>query len=132
MYPLKYEKHYKEFIKFAIVGSTSTAVNYAVFYYLFHFDHFNYLVASASGFITGMFISYTLNRKFTFESENQKRAKEFFSYFAVCLFSLGLSLLTLRFCVEILHISPLLGNLFAIGVSTVSNFLGAKFFVFKK
>ena len=127
-----FKKYLKQFSKFAAVGLISTTVNYSIFYYLFRFLDVHYLAASACGFITGVFVSYSLNRKFTFRSENDSRIKEFFAYLYVCLFSLGLSLITLRFGVETIRLNPLLANLFAIGVSTLSNFYGAKILVFKK
>ncbi|MBL8030464.1 MAG: GtrA family protein [Candidatus Doudnabacteria bacterium] len=125
------KQNLKAFAKFCLVGILSTLVNYSIFYALFKIADFYYLLASSLGFICGIFVSYILNRKFTFKSESQKRLIEFFKYLLVCLVSLCFSLLTLNLMVEKAHLSPLLGNLFAIGVSTVLNFTGARLIVFK-
>lgn len=124
-------KIFSEFVRFALVGIVSTAVNYGIFFVLLRYGGVHYLLASSAGFVVGIFVSYFLNRAFTFRSNAEDRRREFLLYVSVCLVSLGLSILTLRTCVDLLMMNPLLGNLFAIGVSTVSNFAGAKILIFK-
>lgn len=125
------QKSLFEFIRFAVVGSISTVINYSIFFFLFQFAEIHYLLASAIGFVVGIFVSYFLNRAFTFKSSTENKGREFLSYLCVCLVSLGLSIFTLRIAVSFFMINPLLSNVFAICVSTFSNFFGAKSFVFR-
>lgn len=124
------KKTAKEFKNFAIVGIISTAVNYLIFYTLVHFFGLHYLISSSFGFITGIFVSYGLNRIYTFSDPSIDMKNEFAAYVVVCIFSLLLSLASLWVFVELFGINPLIGNVLAIGVSTVSNFLGLKTFVY--
>lgn len=124
------KKTAKEFKNFAIVGIISTAVNYLIFYSLVHFFGLHYLISSSFRFITGIFVSYGLNRIYTFSDPSIDMKNEFAAYVVVCIFSLLLSLASLWVFVELFGINPLIGNVLAIGVSTVSNFLGLKTFVY--
>jgi len=121
----------KEMRKFIVVGLGSTMVNYTIFFVFFKILSFYYLLASGAGFLTGLFFSYTFNRLWTFESQNEKKFREFILYASVCLVSLAVSLLALEFQVAFLHIDPLLANIVSIGISAVLNFIGLKIFVFK-
>ncbi|HRH26078.1 MAG TPA: GtrA family protein [Candidatus Paceibacterota bacterium] len=120
-----------QFRNFAVVGVISTICNYSIFFVLLRTANVQYLLSSAIGFIVGIFISYELNRRVSFESGGYRKRKEFMLYAAVCLFSLVLSLLTLRLLVEVFTMNVLLANVCAIGVSTITNFIGAKIVVFK-
>lgn len=121
----------KQFKKFLIIGFASTAINYGVFY-LFLELQVNYLVSSATGYISGLIFGYFFNRSWTFNSQNARKIKEAVSYLTVYVFSLILSVLFLRFLVEVLLFKPIIGNIFAIVLSTTTNFIGCKILVFKK
>lgn len=126
-----YKKISIELLRFSLVGLISTFVNYAIFFILLKYISVYYIYASSIGFLVGIYVSYSLNRRFTFISVMESKVKELFSYIAICFFSLILSLLVLRILVEVYSLNPLLGNLAAIAVSTISNFIGAKVFVFR-
>jgi putative flippase GtrA len=122
---------FEQIKKFAIIGIISTAINYGVFFVLFKYLHLYYLLASACGFVTGLFFSYAFNRLWTFESVMAHKGKEFLAYAAVCVLTTAISLSALRFQVAILRINPLLANVVAIGISATLNFILLKFTVFK-
>ena len=119
-----------QFIKICIVGGISTIFNYLLFYVLFQIG-IHYLISSASGYIFGAFISFTVNKHFTFKSRSKKYAVEVTKYFFIYTVSLFLGLGFLQGLVYI-GISPLLANVFSIGLTTMTNFAGSKFFVFEK
>jgi len=126
------KKLLEEIIKLGIIGGISTAVNYGIFFLFFYFGHWHYLLASAVGFLSGVAISYTGNRLWTFDSKEEKKLKEFGGYLLVCLITITISLAFLRFEVQILKINPLIANFFAICLSAAMNFIFVKIFVFKK
>ena len=121
-----------EFYKFIVVGIWSTIINYGVFYFLLDFFSVNYLIASAIGFMFGVFVGYRFNRKWTFKVEKQKNYIEVTKYYSVYIFSLMLSLFFLRVTVGVFDINPKIANILAIGVTTFTNFIGIKLVVFKK
>lgn len=121
-----------QIVRFIIVGSCSTAVNYAIFYVSLYFLHIHYLFASSIGYISGFGIGYLSNRNWTFVHHKalNQRHRELFRYFIMNITSLSLSLLSLHFLVDILLLPAWLSNIMALGVSTTSNFIGSKWFVF--
>jgi len=123
----------RQFIRFCIVGVFGGAFTYAVFVILFKFFKFHYIPASATGFILGVFFVFFLNKNFTFRVYEKRQIKSMMiKYYGVNLFSLVLGMIALAIFVEIFLISPYISNIFILGITTLSNFFGSKFIVFKK
>jgi len=122
-----------QFIKFCIMGSIGFIFNYSIFVVLYRFLNVYYIIASATGFILAIFLAFYLNNRFTFNAPKDTNQRiRFIKYFSVNCFSLLLGLATLSFFVEILYINVYLANFLSLGVTTVSNFTGSKFFAFRK
>ncbi|MDB5287154.1 MAG: hypothetical protein JWR05_2103 [Mucilaginibacter sp.] len=117
--------------KFIVVGGISTIINYGVFYILLRYFKVNYLVASISGYITGLIVGFGLNNFWTFNTK-QVKLKIVISYVLVYLFSLGLSSFCLWLLVNKLGFNAFAMNIICIGISTVSNFLCLSYFTYKK
>lgn len=83
------------------------------------------------GFMGGVFIGYNLNKIWTF-GVNDDKSGYIHRYFIVYTFSLLLGLGFLNFLVASLRLTPELGNILTIGLTTCTNFIGIKFLVFKK
>ncbi len=121
-----------QFKKFAVVGFSSTAINYGVFFVLFEFFHVYYALAHVIGYVLGVLFGYAFNRSWTFESVIPKKRYEFILYVSVYIFSLIVSVSVLQILVEQGRLNPLFANVLAIGVSMVINFVGCKFLVFNE
>ena len=89
-------------------------------------------ISSGIGFVAGVFAGFFLNKNWTFDSRLVQTKRIIISYFLVYIFSLALSLVFLKIAVGIFHISPEIANLLAICLTTCTNFIGTKFYVFKK
>jgi len=122
----------KQFSKFILVGLLSTVVNYLIFFIALHYFFINYLISSGIGFVAGVFAGFFLNKNWTFDSRLVQTKRIIISYFLVYVFSLALSLVFLKIAVGILQITPEIANLLAICLTTCTNFIGTKFYVFKK
>lgn len=120
-----------QFFRFAVVGAFSTIINYSVFILLLDYAKVNYLLASAIGFFAGVLCGYFFNRSWTYQSTTKAKS-EIFKYYLVYLISLCISLVFLKIVVEEIHFDKKLANLISIGITTITNFLGTKFWVFKK
>lgn len=120
----------KQFQKFAIVGVTNTIIGYGVFFLFFHFFSLHYIFAAITGYIAGLLWGFFFNRAWTFQSIEKRRLHQFSLFASVYLISLVLSMLFLYFLVRTMGFDPRLANVFAIGLSTITNFFGCKFFVF--
>ncbi len=121
-----------QFIKFCIVGIISTLLSYIAFYMALNFLQINYLISSALGFIFGFSLNYPANKYWTYAKKKDPQEKHIIPYISLYLFSLGLSLIMLRIMVETLAIIPEIANIVSIGFTTVVNFIGTRFFIFKE
>ena len=121
-----------QFVRFIMVGLLSTALNYGVFFALYQQTSLPYLSASAAGYVAGVVLGFLFNKYWTFGSTSKKHIRDIGSYLAVYTVSLILGLGLLEGQVSFLGFNPLLANLVTIGFTTITNFLGTKFFVFKK
>ena len=120
-----------QFFRFVIVGSISTIINYSSFYLFYTFLTINYVVSSATGYVTGLLVGFVINKNWTFGAEGQYR-KFIFTYLIIYILSLLIGVMFIRFLVEELEIMPEIANIMVIGVTTLTNFIGVKFLVFKK
>jgi len=121
----------KQVVKFSTVGFFTTLINYALFYWLFTVYEVPYLMSAAFGFITGVTIGFTLNKLWTFASPSHF-SREVFGYFAVYTTSLCVGLSMLEYLVSGESLDPRIANIFVIATTSVANFFGIKFLVFKR
>jgi putative flippase GtrA len=122
-----------QFAKFVVIGIFSTAVNYGTFYVLLVAADWNYLLASATGFVAGVGAGFPFNKSWTFGVGAEGRSpRVVIAYYLVYIASLGLSLAFLAVTVEWMGIPAKLANVAAIGLTTCTNFAGTKFLVFKR
>ena len=117
--------------KFGIVGILSTVFNYGVFAFLYKIVSVHYILSSITGYVSGLSVGYLLNKNWTFIAQVDKSKSYIVGYITIYAVSLVSSQAFLLFLVEILLINPLYANVLAIVLSTVMNFLGTNFFVFK-
>lgn len=125
-------KSLKQFIKFAIVGASGTAIDWILYFALTRWVHLFYLVAKTISFILAAANNYIWNRTWTFRSTEKNILKQFLKFFAVSAVGLGFNLLIMRFVVEYLGWSDLIGLILATVVVMVWNFSVNKFWTFKE
>ena len=118
-------------MKFLVVGSLSTILNYLVFATFFLVLNFQYLTSFTIGFLSGVALGYILNRSWTFQISDSYPMRYFFHYTIVYITSLLIGLLCMRIAVEILSIHPLVSNIGVICITTCTNYSGIRFWVFK-
>lgn len=123
----------QRFIRFCLVGVIGVTTNYSIFAALLYFFHINYLISAATGFLLGVFLVYFLNKHFTFKVTSGNKLVNFLSmlrYYGINLFSLMLGLIALYILAEAFYINPYIANMLTIGITTVTNYLGSKYFVY--
>ena len=122
---------FAEIMRYLLVGVVSNLVNFVI-YYLFYRFGVPLLVASSVGYLSGLGISYTLGRLWIFDEKFTYSKRMFFSFlFVYAVGGIGMSLLTLfsiKVCGLDYRIGWIIGALFAV----VNNFMGQKYFAFKK
>ena len=113
------------------MGSISTVINYSSFYVLYKFLFINYLFSSATGYILGLLVGFIINKEWTFEAKDKARIY-IIGYIIVYTLSLVAGILFLKFLVEQLNLLAEIANIFVLILTTLTNFFGIKFLVFKK
>lgn len=116
------------FIRFLFVGLVNTAVGYGTTLFLHYALSFSPILANTGGYLVGGFLSYFLNRHFTFASKRRHReALPRFALTVVICFALNLFVLE-----QALIFTPLpIAQLFANIAYTVSFYLASRFLVFR-
>lgn len=125
------------FMKFAMVGVINTIVGTTVMFVFYNVFHFSYWVSSASNYIIGSFISYLLNKNFTFRFKEQK----YWSLLRFVLNILTCYLLAYGIAKPVMHwiltgfsqtIQENVSMMLGMGLFVVFNYLGQRFFTFVK
>ncbi|MGC8503143.1 GtrA family protein, partial [Desulfurella sp.] len=88
-------------------------------------------ISNLIGYSIGICVSYVLNKIYTFQSKAHPK-KEFPKFVASLLIAYGLNFLTLVFCIRVIHINAYVSQIISGAVYTLSGFLLAKYFAFRK
>ena len=125
------KKSFFQLIKFGMVGVMNTLVDFIVYQLLVYFG-LHYAAAQCISYSCGLLNSYFFNSRWTFKETKKYTKQEFARFILVNLISLGISVLLLRLCYEVLGItSDLVAKLIVTALVMVINFIGNKLFVFK-
>jgi putative flippase GtrA len=118
-----------QFVRFVIIGLLSTALNYGIFFFLLQLN-VNYMWASAVGYISGVLAGFVFNKNWTFTKSSSNKSY-LFKYLLLYAVSLGVSLLFLNLTVGKAGMDAKIANFFCIVLTTIINFAGTKYVVFK-
>ncbi len=126
----------KSVLKFLLVGVMNTLLSLALMFVL---EDLGYWISTAVAYIAGAILSFFLNRKFTFESK--EKVPNAVIKFAVCIllcyivaYSLAqpvVSLVLGKTAISAIW-QERIAKVFGMGLYTVINYLGQRFFVFDK
>ena len=119
-----------QFIRFCIVGTVNTVVNFSAFQLLLILKA-HYLFSSVTGFISGVIVSYFLNRRWTFGLRTKSTVSESVKFFFVNGVALAFNSITMLVCVEFFSLIKQIAWCIAIFVSLNVNFFGSKFWAFR-
>lgn len=123
-------------IKFIIVGVINTIVGTSVMFFMYNFVHATYFLSSASNYVIGSIVSYTLNKYFTFQSK-EKSVKEiiyFILNITICyLLAYGFAKPFVYFILSnaTKTIQDNIAMLVGMCLFVLLNYVGQRFFVFK-
>lgn len=121
---------FQQMIKFGIVGVINTFITLSIIFILMKGFNTPYIYSNIIGYFFGLLNSFILNKNWTFKS-NGKVSREAILFLILFGVSYLLQLGVLVFIVEVLTIREDLSQIFAIGVYTLTNFLGNKLITFR-
>jgi len=118
----------KELNRFLVAGLSAVATDLATYYVLLNILSYSY--AKSISFILGTIVAYFINKYWTFEKKDRcyKEIGKFIALYA------GTLIVNVSFNQLTLFLFPksiLFAFLVATGVSTILNFIGQKWWVFK-
>ncbi len=118
----------KELLRFLVIGCTAVLIDLLVYSLLSTFM-VSYIAKTIS-FLAGSLASYFFNKFWTFEAGENKN-KDWIKFSILYLSTLCVNVLINAVVLKYTNIY-ILAFLFATGTSTVLNFIGMKWWVFKK
>jgi len=117
----------KEVKRFLVAGFSAVGTDLITYYMILNFLHHD--IAKAVSFLLGTIVAFVINKYWTFE-KHEKSYKEIFQFGVLYATTLGANVLINRFVLDTSEM-VFLAFLIATGVSTVLNFTGQKWWVFK-
>ncbi len=128
--------HLKQFVRFAAVGLSGTAVQYITIklsdlWQLSIFDLTPGIFGSALGYILGSVVNYVLNYFLTFSSE-KSHAEAASKYFTVLGLGWCLNFCLMSLFVDYLHWWLWYAQIVTTGIGLCWNFAGSKLWAFKE
>jgi len=126
---LKKRPAFNQFAKFVIIGVFNTALNYGTFFILLSYT--SYLISLVFAHLIGVINSFIWNKYWTFGSK-ELRLDEFVKFNMLYIVYFIVNAVMLIFMVNILHITPQMGQLIALPILTIISFVGQKYWSFKK
>ena len=117
----------KELKRFLVAGISAVGTDLVTYYILL--NYFNTDFSKGISFLLGTIVAFIINKYWTFEKK-EKRYKEIMQFSILYTATLGANIVTNKFILDIYNMT-LLAFLIATGVSTVMNFIGQKWWVFR-
>ena len=130
-------KKYKEIINYLIVGGLTTLIALAVYYVsVFTFLNPNnpleLQIANVLSWCAGVTFAYFTNRKFVFESKNEKKLQEATKFVSSRIATLLLDMFVMFLGVTVLKFNDKIIKIISQILVIVGNYVLSKLFVFKK
>jgi putative flippase GtrA len=117
----------KEIIRFIVVGSVAVLIDFLI--YNLCLNVFSTILSKIISFISGSTIAFVANKWWTFGLKNNK-SKEIIKFGLLYLFTMLLNTVTNNLIFNSID-DKNLSFIFATGLSSILNFLGQKYWVFK-
>ncbi len=123
----------KIYIKYVIGGGIAAFVDLFLLYILTDVFHFWYLHSAALAFLAAFFVSFYLQKFWTFrDNSNERIRKQMALYFAVGAFNLGVNTIGIYALVEQFGLAYIFAQIIMGAVIAVSSFLIYRFVIFRQ
>lgn len=119
-------------INYVIVGLGATILDFFFLYLLVEKFHLHYLWGALISMSIVLWVSFTLNKYWTFKNFEKKYFQQFAKYAVSHAIALGVALIILTSIVEIFNFWYLFAKVFATGGAAIINFLLVDKFIFSE
>lgn len=121
----------RQFMSFLIVGSIAAAVHFSLLIGLKEIGGLAPLPSTLLGFIGGMGVSYTLNKRHTFFQSTRGHDEAFWRFFTVSSVGFGLTFILGLLLMNYLRLPYLFAQVMMTGSVLMWNFLANRFWTFR-
>ena len=119
----------KELRRFLIAGLSAVGTDFITYYIMLNFLHLYIDIAKTLSFILGTVVAFVVNKYWTFE-RYEKSYKQIFQFTILYSTTLFVNVMVNRLALDFAELF-FLAFLIATGASTILNFVGQKWWVFK-
>lgn len=124
---------YKRLIKYVISGGTAAITDLSLLFVFYEVLEINVVVAATLAFIAAFFVSFYLQKFWTFrDNSKDKMKRQMFVYFAVGAANTLVNAWSMDLLVNSWHVWYLLAQVIASGTIALYSFIIYKFFIFAK
>ena len=120
---------YKQISRFSVAGLSAVAIDLLSYYLLI--NYLSYDISKTLSFVIGAVVAYIINKFWTFEQKNLS-LKELAKFALLYTFSLIINVYMNKLFLAITNDTIIIGFFVATGSSALINFIGQKWWVFKK
>ena len=118
-------------ISFLSIGILSSILYLLVFNLLLHIFGMHYQVALSIAYVSSVVFYFIINRRYTFRSHGHTLYRQLIRFMGLLVINYFITLLIVRYVVEMLFLSPSFGIVLSIGATFVTNYFMGKFWVFR-
>ena len=122
----------KQFLKYILIGLLGTGLDFLLLYSLVKYLHLFYLLAAFISIAIVLWISFSLNKYWTFKDGRKKYLRQFIKFVLAHALGNGINLMILVFLVEVFGLWYILAKICATAISAIFNFFITKELVFNQ
>jgi putative flippase GtrA len=120
-----------QLFRYGFVGGTAFVVDFSVLYLLTEYLNVYYLLSATISFILGILVNYVMSIIWVFKYRNfSKKIYEIAIFIIIGVLGLGLNLVIMWFCTEILFIYYIYSKIISTVIVFLWNFFARKFILF--
>ncbi len=117
---------------YAVIGGLSAAICFSTFAIQWDFFHISYKIATTTSYTLAILFNFISNRRVTFKRSGKNLSSHIYRYLTMVILNYGITIGMVHGTVKFLALSPYIGLLSAIVVTTITGFTLSKYWVFNK
>lgn len=126
-----WSSEYRQIARFLAVGALTALIYFGLLALLLEGINLNYRYAVSIAYFCGVAFHFLSNRQFTFRSHDHGLPGQILKYCAMVGINYAITIAVVDVIVRLLHFSPYVGAACAIGITVVTGYLLARFWVFR-
>jgi putative flippase GtrA len=122
-----------QIVRYLVAGAGNTVFGYALFAALYHLLHtrVHYILLSIASGIVSITVAYINYKFFVFKTKGNY-LREYLRFYVVYGASMGMGVTLLPFFVEVVHLSPYVGQAIVVFITASISFLAHRNYSFKR